>query len=291
MDDYELAELRTDLALLRERVDVLEGTVGSSVQDDIQDVGDGVAELTRQLTQLTQQVEGLDRRVRTGGAADACDLDDVGERLTALARQAETARKLTATLLDDAERQQLRYQLQRYQTWREQQDRLRATALDASGTLADTAMDQTEHEDAARAFQAAQTRLADLAEQYQQLRNAAQDAQHRIDEDDARRRQRARALNAGAAAWTTLLAEIRDLIGNAVNRGKLLPVWFTTALGGTPTPDAGGWADTAAKLVAYRMTYQVIDPLVALGPEPTDDAPAHQRAWYRQLDTELRQRR
>jgi hypothetical protein len=41
--------------------------------------------------------------------------------------------------------------------------------------------------------------------------------------------------------------------------------------------------DVATSLLAYRVTYGVTDPVVALGSPPVEAESARRRAWYQQL--------
>ena len=47
------------------------------------------------------------------------------------------------------------------------------------------------------------------------------------------------------------------------------------------------WMDLATQVLAYRITYEVTDKVVALGPEPDRRVP-RRTAWHRELTTGLR---
>jgi hypothetical protein len=47
--------------------------------------------------------------------------------------------------------------------------------------------------------------------------------------------------------------------------------------------------NTATSLLAYRVTYEVVDPVVALG-EPAHDDPRREK-WHRDLERRLAKRR
>jgi hypothetical protein len=46
---------------------------------------------------------------------------------------------------------------------------------------------------------------------------------------------------------------------------------------------AGGM-DTATEVLAFRLTYGITNPAVALGSPPTEEHPQHRREWYRDLN-------
>jgi hypothetical protein len=162
-------------------------------------------------------------------------------------------------------------------------------ALSASRTIADTGSAEEAHEaavttfrSAAKAWEVARSRIADLAER-------AEDAQARLAEDDRRRIRQADVIAAGERAWEALQTALRVRVADAVGEGALLPAWFTSVLGPIPpAEDTRSWMDVATDLLAYRVTYGVDDPASALGPEPTVEASARRRAWHQQLRRKLR---
>src|ERR1035438_2341079 len=77
----------------------------------------------------------------------------------------------------------------------------------------------------------------------------------------------------------------------ALAHRALFPASFTTALGYSPPADGTTqWIAAAAELIAYRITYAITDPGVALGPRPAPDQ-AIRAAWYNTLTTTLRNQR
>jgi hypothetical protein len=70
----------------------------------------------------------------------------------------------------------------------------------------------------------------------------------------------------------------------------LLPVWFTTVLGHQPpAEDTQAWLDTATALLTYRITYEITDPVVALGPDAAGDT--RRQAWRTEIADALRRHR
>ncbi|MFE1876423.1 hypothetical protein ACFW9N_37115 [Streptomyces sp. NPDC059496] len=65
------------------------------------------------------------------------------------------------------------------------------------------------------------------------------------------------------------------MLSNALTGTNLLPMWFTTALGPmAPARRAEEWLET---VLAYRVTYQVTDPVLAFRSAPdASQAPAEQ---------------
>lgn len=89
-------------------------------------------------------------------------------------------------------------------------------------------------------------------------------------------------------ADTKLRLRLRSRVAEAVSGAELLPVWFVTVLGPMPpTRNANAWLDVATDVLAYRITYQVTDPVVAPGPQPDGRRQPRRAAWYSELTNEL----
>lgn len=72
------------------------------------------------------------------------------------------------------------------------------------------------------------------------------------------------------------MTRVRDRLDTADS--ARLPAWLTLVLGHHPVgEDVAEWMDTATSLLAYRVTYEVVDPVVALG-EPPRRSPAREVA-------------
>ncbi|TKS96443.1 hypothetical protein E4U91_36795 [Streptomyces lasalocidi] len=81
---------------------------------------------------------------------------------------------------------------------------------------------------------------------------------------------------------------LRSRLADAVSSRALLPAWFVTVLGAAPPARATDhWLETATRVLLYRLTYDITDQVVALGPEPCD-ADRHRRSWYEGLRKDLR---
>ncbi|OEJ21734.1 hypothetical protein AS594_39155 [Streptomyces agglomeratus] len=82
---------------------------------------------------------------------------------------------------------------------------------------------------------------------------------------------------------------LRSRLSDVVAGTDLLPVWFATALGPLPPArNADAWIEAATDFLAYRITYQVTDKVVALGTAPSKSAEPIRRTWHKELTEELK---
>ena len=81
---------------------------------------------------------------------------------------------------------------------------------------------------------------------------------------------------------------LRTNLIKAIERAELLPVWFDTVLGMAPPADADAWLRVGTNLLAYRATYGITDPVVALGPQTDAHSSKRRSQWHRKLTNELR---
>jgi hypothetical protein len=92
----------------------------------------------------------------------------------------------------------------------------------------------------------------------------------------------------GAGAAQTMRLRVRTTLAESLGASVLPPVWFTTALGITPPRrNAEDWLDTATEVIAYRITYRVTDPVLALGAPPNPSTP-NQYQRHQKLAGQLR---
>ncbi|MEU3957329.1 hypothetical protein AB0F45_34360 [Streptomyces achromogenes] len=78
-------------------------------------------------------------------------------------------------------------------------------------------------------------------------------------------------------------------MSDALTGTDLLPVWFTTALGPMAPPRrAEEWLETALDVLTYRVTYQVTDPVLALGSAPDASRYPRRTARFKELKRDLR---
>jgi hypothetical protein len=136
--------------------------------------------------------------------------------------------------------------------------------------------------------------LAILDERRDRVRDAATQAEEELALDDALRHTHAADIDRGRTAWTTLTTRLRTRLVDMIDKGHLPPVWFVSVLGMSPSRDAEAWLEVGTELLAYRATYEIADPVVALGPDPDSiDAPdaavsSRRRAWHRRLTNRFR---
>jgi hypothetical protein len=130
-----------------------------------------------------------------------------------------------------------------------------------------------------------------LAEQINSTQDDVSNARARLAADDEYRRTHTATIPEGEQAKIVLHRKLRQRITDAIGDRALFPAWFTTALGYSPPADSTAqWIAAATELIAYRITYAITDPAVALGPRPVPDQ-AIRAAWYNTLTTTLRDQR
>jgi hypothetical protein len=132
--------------------------------------------------------------------------------------------------------------------------------------------------------------LAGYQGQLPAARKAATSARQALKIDDEHRQVHRPQVMTGESAYAQLITRVRDRLDAAVADGALLPAWLTLVLGHQPVgEDVAEWMDTATSLLAYRITYEVVDLVVALG-EPAHDDPRREK-WHRDLERRLAKRR
>jgi hypothetical protein len=271
----ELSEVNSQLELLRREVDKS---------------GLYLADVGGEVRQLATRVAWLERHVRVAETMEAFDLQGVDRATARLADTAERGRQARAELLPDERRSELASRVEAFADLERRQEEHMQAALAASVALAETEFGTDEHMAAAEAFPAACQATREARDELRRLVESVDEAKEELAADDARWAERAAVIEAGDAAWSALCGRLRVRIAEALRRGELFPVWFTTALSVTPPPDnTSEWMDLATGLLAYRVTCKVDDPVLALGPRPSGDQ-AHRAGWYDQLDRQLRER-
>ncbi|MEU2930794.1 hypothetical protein ABZ636_38175 [Streptomyces sp. NPDC007251] len=69
---------------------------------------------------------------------------------------------------------------------------------------------------------------------------------------------------------------LRGRLADSIRDRAVMPVWFVTVLGAVPPANkTQEWLDLATQVLAYRVTYDITDQVVALGPEPDEGASKH----------------
>ncbi|WP_438297678.1 CopG family transcriptional regulator [Streptomyces sp. HUAS TT7] len=282
-----------NLESLPGRVDSLEDDLReakSDTQEVRDDLESSIGETDASVSRLATRVASLERHLRQSKGAVVVDLDEDREgELHTLAVTADKGRAAQAGLLSDWDRNGLNLHQTHLDQAREERGRHRATVLQAAKVLATTPVGDQHRKAAELDFKTSAPQARQAHSRIANLVTAASSAAAKLAADDAARAKNAKVINAGERADTKLRLKLRSRLSDAVGGAHLLPVWFATAFGPMPpTRRANEWMDAATDILAYRATYRVTDPVVALGPEPEEYVGPRRRAWIQELTRELR---
>lgn len=268
----DLDGVRRQLAELVEQGERDRGAVGG-LRDLLAQIGEiAGARMDRQ----DRRLEWVERRLRVAAGEQVEHLDRADGALTALARRREDAQRLERGFLDDLDRLRLGGVADAHRSWLDRRAQHRGEAIRLSRALAHRTPGTDPYRDLAERFRTHAAAWEAMAPgEGERTRVAAADAADQLAADEQARTAAAPGLADGRLATEELGRALRERVGEAVARAALLPAWFTTALGSTPTRDARRWSDLAVDVIAYRITHGVRDPLDALGPrpDPTPDGP------------------
>jgi hypothetical protein len=280
-------DLGAAISNLPERLNTLDGSLNDvrsalrQIQKRSVDVENDLAALVKR---LDARVEWLERNIRLQEAAAQVELDDVDSTEVELAEVAEAGHVARSELLPAAGRSALEAAVAAHAEAVRTQVHHRDLALAACEVLAETARDDQRHVNAVAEFRvsvAARNRALQLV---RELAAPAMEAATVLGSDEEQQVAVADVLMAGEHAWAALQNRLRTRVADAVGEGALLPTWFTTVLGPIPpAEDTRTWMEVATSLLAYRVTYGVTDPIVALGKPPGEAETTRRRAWYQQL--------
>jgi chromosome segregation ATPase len=227
----------------------------------------GVDAARRELDWLRRELEQLEGLLRREHGRVPVDLDEIPEDLRPLVDDVRRAEQIRSALLDDRARGFRRQQVKAFEESSSELAGTRLRALAAARKLGTGKDRGWAFHRAAAAYRTERARLRDQETRLQAARSkrdvARQELQH-----DAEQQQAYRA-HPGAAVADRLAAHVRQRIDAALAGYELLPSWFTTVLRHRPPATrAAEWRDAAVQLVLYRITYEITDPVVALGPAP-----------------------
>ncbi|HEX4248628.1 MAG TPA: hypothetical protein VH008_12270 [Pseudonocardia sp.] len=254
---------------------------GDGPKDDQADQSeDRLAAMERRLRRLEQLAWG-------SGAADLTELDVTDPELVTLAKAAEQAQTLSRMLVTPRLRAACDQTIEVCRQWQQRYDYARDTAVAASLTIATTRADQDRHREAAQVFEAARAELAVLLPRRRRTLNTAHNARQQLAHDREVREHYGHEIAEGHRSWATLTTRLRIRTSAAVERGEPLPNWLVESLGVPPSASAAGWRELATQLLAYRLTYAVIDPVQPLGEEPGTQDSSRRRQWHRDLGRQL----
>jgi hypothetical protein len=241
-------------------------------------------DLAALVKRLDARVEWLERNIRLQAVTAEVELDDVDSAEVHLAQVAEAGHVARSELLPPAGRSALEAAVAAHAEALRAQVHHRDVALGACEVLAETRRDDERHVNAVAEFRAAVASRDQARQRARELAAPALEAAAVLGVDEEQQVAVADVLVAGEHAWAALQHRLRTRVADAVGEGALLPAWFTTVLGPIPpAEDTRAWMDVATSLLAYRVTYGVTDPVVALGSPPVEAESARRRAWYQQL--------
>ncbi|MBT0771140.1 hypothetical protein KIH74_19525 [Kineosporia sp. J2-2] len=294
---HAVVQLRNDVEDLGEAISDLPdrfGTLSSSLADvrhalhQVERRSEE-AELTTQdlaslVKRLNSRVEWLERNIRLQSDVPEVELDALDRRELELAQVAEEGHLARAGLLQPAGRSSLEAAVSAHAAVVRQHSHHREVALEASEVIAGTHRDDPRHAAAVEEFEVAVTGLDETRARVRDLSVPALEAAELLAADEENQVAVADVVSDGERAWGALQGRLRARIADAVGGGALLPSWFTSVLGPIPpAQDTKAWMDVATSLLAYRATYSVTDPVMALGVPPVDGENPRRRAWYHQL--------
>jgi chromosome segregation ATPase len=241
-------------------------------------------DLAALVKRLDARVEWLERNIRLQAATAEAELDDVDETEVDLAQVAEAGHVARSELLPPSGRSALEAAVAAHAEAVRNQIHHRDVAIGASEFLAETSRDDDRHIAAVAEFRAAVAGRDQARQRVRELAGPALDAAEVLGVDEQQQVAVADVIAEGENAWDALQDRLRARVAEAVGVGALLPAWFTSVLGPIPpAEDTRTWMDVATSLLAYRVTYGVTDPVVALGRPPAEAETARRRAWYQQL--------
>lgn len=273
--------VRRDVADLTERLE----SGGADRQEDRLDL------LGRRLDRLQQQVQALERAVRVSDGVPQVNLDDVGAETRVLAAEAARWDDLHKELVTKEQRARYSDEISRLDGVRAALSRCDADLLDVLGVLASTDRASRARGDAESSLRALSTRRRTLLDEEIPAAIAAADqAKLALREADAVEARVVPQLERAERAWHDLQVRLRTRITDALGSNALLPTWFGHALGVAPPAGASGdaWIRTAASVLAYRVTFGIVDSALPLGPPPENvDTTERRWTWRARLESDL----
>ena len=302
-----VSSLASDIDELQERHRTLDETIGEvdgrvdmlesaqellrEAHDELSEgVNDDIAAIAAAVKALAATIGWIERRLRAEGDITAVPLDDVDDTVRQLAERALRGQQSKSVLLSQPVRAQHQQRIDRLAELEQRIDQEIALLVQHSATLATSPRGSSEYIEAGNGYRATTTALAGDRAQLPTARQSADDARRALNLDDKHRQVHGPQVMTGEAARTRLRETLRARLDAAVAEGALLPAWLTLVLGHQPVgEDVAAWMELATSLLAYRVTYQVTDPVNALGATVHDDP--QREAWRKKLDHDLRQRR
>lgn len=275
--DYELRDIRSGISGCNDKIDKAE-----------EELGDRLEDAEQAIARLMQHLRLLDGQIKAAQGVPEADLDTFTTDQRALARTMQRGRSARSLLLGDHDRVTHQTRVRYHRETAAKHQAARAAVVETTGAFTTSRYGTTDHSEAASRLRAAiadETRLRqDLARQApgadESARALADDASTRADQQPV--------MAAGNRAEKRLTLALRSRLADAISSRSLLPAWFVTVLGAAPPARATQqWLETATRVVLYRITFDITDQVLALGPEPPD-TDRQRRSWYDQLRRDLR---
>lgn len=289
-----------------------------SLQTEVEDLGRRVDDVEEYRSELENKLEGYDKLVSDVASAESSaeELDDTVSALTArvawlegallraelvavadfafdaderrLAETATKGRRARRGLLTEGQRAVKRNTITLVEQAAENNGQAVRDAAAAAGVLAETALGDVAHTDAAGRYSRARNTIRSTAQTVHQYEDAAATYAAELAADDAARRKAAPVIAKGSTAASDLATRLRTRLVDALGQYAMMPPWFASVLG--PAAPAGApaqWFDAATALLVYRCTFGITHSTSALGPEPPFDD-TDKREARRQVAAKLR---
>ncbi|MET0419812.1 MAG: hypothetical protein ABW022_27660 [Actinoplanes sp.] len=261
-----------------------------TAQDRLRDeVTSAMADVDARVRAVEEAVTWLEDRLLADGNITPADLDATDDTLRRLTEQARRGRHAEARLLDAATRRRLQEAIDTADRLAGQIAGRDRAALRWSTALAETEPGTEQHHAALVAYRSTADALSAGRAALPAARELAADARRALNTDATQRHLHSAQVAAGQDAARQVREVLRDRLARAVAEVARLPDWLRFVLGRRPSADLGQWMDTATSLLAYRVTYGVTDPAVALGRHRHDDP--RRQAWHDDLEARLRAHR
>lgn len=275
--DYELRDIRSDISGCDDKIDKVE-----------EELVDRIANTEQAIKRLTQHVRLLDGQIQMAAGVPAADLDTFTKDQHALARTIEQGWNARSLLLGDHDRQTHQVRVRHHRETADKHQTVLTVVVDAVGAFTASRYNTSAHTEAAGRLRTTIAEEARLRQDTARQALRAEESANALSDDASTRADKQPVISAGDRAEKRLTLALRSRLADAISSRALLPAWFVTVLGAVPPARATDqWLETATRVLLYRLTYDIADQVVALGPEPSD-ADRDRRSWYEQLRKDLR---
>ncbi|MEV4443506.1 hypothetical protein AB0K09_31850 [Streptomyces sp. NPDC049577] len=282
--DHELRGIRSEIGSVEDDVN----SVRSDLSELDDDVRSHIRDTEQALKRLTGRIQALEAHLLAARGAPQADLDTIDPEWRKLARAANHGWHVRTGLLSDHQREAHHRRIREYEGAIEERDEHRGKVVEAAGILAGTPRTSREFKQAVMDFGMSRALAESHEQRARKLADAAKAAQAALAQDEVLRRAKASLIERGEKAQKKLEWLLHGRLVEAVAMRALLPMWFVTVLGPVPPAEkTQEWMDLATQVMVYRVTYEVTDQVVALGPEPADYAP-RRTTWHHELTRALR---